>query len=436
MNQSIDTLLIHAGESVRRVDGAVRLPIFQTAMFAHDDRPLRYIRYNNTPNQQVISAKLAAIEKAEAALVTGSGMTAISGTLLSVLRPGDHLLAQNSLYGGTHSFVTTLLKDFEIGVTFIDANSPDRWDQHLTPRTRAIYVESIANPLLQVCDLESVVAFAQANDLVSLIDNTFTSPFNYCPSQHGFDLSLHSATKYLNGHSDIVAGAIVGRADLVEESKRTLKHLGGALDPHACFLLNRGLQTLALRMRAHNESALVLARFLEKHAATSKVNYPGLTSHPQHGRAKRLFKGFGGMISIELNDGLPAAARLIDRLQLPLFAPSLGGVESLVTRPAMSSHASLTPQERAEIGIADGSLVRISVGIEAVEDLIADFDQAALLTAPRSKGKHGTCSVGLAGPEDRRRKIRLIGRIRIVLRLQAKAGVASVNMRLLANQSI
>ena len=372
---SIDTLAVHAGEKERRTDGAVRLPIFQTAMFAHDDRPLRYIRYNNTPNQEVINDKLAAIEGAAAALVTGSGMTAISGALLSVLKPGDHLLAQDSLYGGTHSFVTSLLSEFDIGVTFIDANQPEGWPAHLTARTRAIYAESITNPLLQVCDLEAVIAFARANGLVSLIDNTFASPFNYRAAAHGFDLSLHSATKYLNGHSDILAGAIVGREDLVRRSGHTLKHLGGALDPHACFLLNRGLQTLALRMRAHNDNALALARFLAGHPAVATVNYPGLAAHPHHDRARRLFHGFGGMVSVELQGGLPAADRLIERLELPLFAPSLGGVESLVTRPAMSSHASLTPEERARAGIAD-DLIRISVGIEAADDLITDFERA------------------------------------------------------------
>lgn len=368
-------MLVHAGEKRLRTGGAVRLPIFQTAMFAHDDGPLRYIRYNNTPNQAVICAKLAAIEQAEAAIVTSSGMAAISGALMSVLRPGDHFLAQNSLYGGTHSFVTTLLSEFGIDVTFIDADDPGGWKDLVRPRTRAVYVESITNPLLEVCDHEAVIDFAKANGLVSLIDNTFTSPYNFAACAFGFDLSLHSATKYLNGHSDIVAGAIVGREDLVRACKRTLVHLGGALDPNACSLLNRGLQTLALRMRAHNANALALARFLEDHPATHKVNYPGLTSHPRHDRARRLFKGFGGMISIELCDGLPAATRFIERLKLPLFAPSLGGVESLVTRPAMSSHASLTPEERAAIGIAD-ELVRISIGIEATEDLVQDFEQA------------------------------------------------------------
>lgn len=374
MNHAIDTQLIHAGEA-GRVEGAVRLPIFQTAMFEHDDSPLRYIRYNNTPNQEVLNRKLAVLEGAEEALVTGSGMTAITGAILSVLKPGEHLLAQNSLYGGTHGFVRTLLADLGITVSFIDANAPDTWQSLLQTNTRAIYVESITNPLLHVCDLEGIVAFAQANSLISLIDNTFATPFNYKATVAGFDLSLHSASKYLNGHSDIVAGVIVGSGDQIYKARQTLKHLGGALDPHACFLLYRGMQTLALRMRQHNSTALALAKFLENHDKVAHVYYPGLPSHPQHERAARLFKGFGGMLSIELKGELDAAIDLIDRLHLPLYAPSLGGVESLMTRPAISSHAGLTQEERDVAGIRD-SLLRISVGIEHEDDLIADFTQA------------------------------------------------------------
>ncbi len=374
MNHAIDTQLIHAGET-DRVEGAVRMPIFQTAMFEHDDSPLRYIRYNNTPNQEVLNRKLAVLEGAEEALVTGSGMTAITGAILSVLKPGEHLLAQNSLYGGTHGFVCTLLADLGITVSFFDADAPDTWQSLLQTNTRAIYVESITNPLLHVCDLEGIIAFAQANNLTSLIDNTFATPFNYKATAAGFDLSLHSATKYLNGHSDIVAGVIVGNGELIYKSRQTLKHLGGALDPHACFLLNRGMQTLALRMRQHNSTALGLAKFLENHDKVAHVYYPGLPSHPQHKRAARLFKGFGGMLSIELKGGLDAVTDLIDRLRLPLYAPSLGGVESLMTRPAISSHAGLTSEEREIAGIRD-SLLRISVGIEHEDDLIADFNQA------------------------------------------------------------
>ena len=381
MSQAIDTQLVHAGEEEPRIAGAVRMPIFQSAMFEHDDSPLRYIRYNNTPNQLVLNRKLAILEGAEEALVTASGMTAITGALLSVLKPGDHLLSQDSLYGGTHSFVTSLMADLGISVSFINGDAPDTWDSHMTPRTRAVYVESITNPLLQVCDLEGIVRFARTNGLVSLIDNTFATPYNYRAAEAGFDLSLHSATKYLNGHSDVVAGAIVGSGELVRRARGTLKHLGGALDPHACFLLHRGMHTLALRMRQHNESALALARFLEGHPATVRVNYPGLGSHPQHARAEQLFDGFGGMLSMELAGGLDTALAFIDRVRLPIFAPSLGGVESLVTRPAISSHAGLTPSERAEAGIRD-DLIRISIGIEATEDLIADFNQALDPTQP------------------------------------------------------
>lgn len=374
MNHAIDTQLIHAGET-HRVEGAVRMPIFQTAMFEHDDSPLRYIRYNNTPNQEVLNRKLAVLEGAEEALVTGSGMTAITGAILSVLKPGEHLLVQNSLYGGTHGFVSTLLADLGITVSSFDANAPDTWQSLLQTNTRAIYVESITNPLLHVCDLESIVAFAQANSLISLIDNTFTTPFNYKATAAGFDLSLHSASKYLNGHSDIVAGVIVGSGEQIYKARQTLMHLGGALDPHACFLLYRGMQTLALRMRQHNSTALALAKFLENHDKVAHVYYPGLPSHPQHERAARLFKGFGGMLSMELKGGLDSVTDSIARLHLPLYAPSLGGVESLMTRPAISSHAGLTPEERDIAGIRD-SLLRISVGIEHEDDLIADFNQA------------------------------------------------------------
>ncbi len=374
MSQAIDTKLIHAGEG-HRIEGAIRTPIFQTAMFEHDDSPLRYIRYNNTPNQIVLNQKLAILEGAEEALVTGSGMAAISGALLTSLKPGDHLLAQNTLYGGTHAFVRTLLTDLGVSISSFDANAPETWDSLLQANTRAIYVESITNPLLHVCDLERIVSFASANNLISLIDNTFATPFNYPAAAAGFDLSLHSATKYLNGHSDVIAGVIAGKGDWVRKAGKNLKHLGGSLDPHACFLLHRGIQTLALRMRQHNATAHALAEFLDSKDEVKKVYYPGLKSHPNHERAARLFEGFGGMLSIELEGGLEATEKLMSRLNIPVFAPSLGGVESLMTRPAISSHAGLTPEERKAAGIQD-YLLRISVGIEDRQDLINDFEQA------------------------------------------------------------
>jgi cystathionine beta-lyase/cystathionine gamma-synthase len=262
-----------------------------------------------------------------------------------------------------------------IGVDFIDAANRASWRESLTPQTRAIYVETISNPLMQVADLRGAVEFARAHGLISIIDNTFASPINFRPPEHGFDLSLHSCTKYLNGHSDIVAGAIVGRATHVNQCKALLELLGGSLDPHACFLLHRGMKTLALRMTYQNRSTQALAEFLSRHPQIARVNYPGLASHPRHDRARSLFLGFGGVLSFEAKDGLPAAEKFLQKARLPIQAPSLGGVETLMTRPAMTSHRLLPVEDRARLGVTD-SLIRISVGIESTEDLIEDFDQA------------------------------------------------------------
>lgn len=378
-SQRIATKAIHAGEPEPRILGSVTVPIFQTAMFEtgggegyHDSR---YIRMSNTPNHLALHGKLAALENAEAALVAASGMAAISTALLAVLSAGDHLLTQDSLYGGTHDFVTKDLPAFGVAYDFINADDPKSWEAKLKPTTRAIYVETMSNPLVQVTDLLAAVEFARKHGLVTLIDNTFASPINFRPAERSFDLSLHSCTKYLNGHSDIVAGAVIGRKDLVERVRHKQNHLGGSLDPHACFLLDRGIKTLAVRMRQHNESALTIARFLEGHQAVAAVNYPGLAAHAQHARARELFDGFSGMLSIELKGGLKAAERFVERVKIPIKAPSLGGVESLITRPATTSHSGMAPEARRKLGISD-SLIRISVGLEATEDLIEDFEQA------------------------------------------------------------
>ena len=377
--ERIETKLIHAGEPDPRVLGAVSMPIFQSAMFEYKGEKsyhdLKYIRLNNTPNHTALHEKLAALENGETALVTASGMAAISTSLLAILSAGDHLLAQDCLYGGTHDFLTRDLPAMGITYDFIDGNDPDSWKAKLRPSTRAIYVETMTNPLLQVADLRAVVSFARAHDLVSMIDNTFASPINFRPAEIGFDLSLHSCTKYLNGHSDIVAGAIIGRSRFVEKITHKLNHLGGSLDPHACFLLHRGMKTLAVRMRYQNESALEIARFLDSHQAVAQVNYPGLEHHPGHQRAKELFEGFSGMLSFELKGGMEAAERFMEKTTLPVIAPSLGGIETLLTRPATTSHSGMPPEERRRLGISDG-LIRLSVGIEAPEDLIADFAQA------------------------------------------------------------
>ena len=373
----LETKAVHAGEP--HIEGSVTIPIFQSAMYEtfgesnyHD---VRYIRLNNSPNHLALQQKLAALENAEAALVTSSGMAAITTTFLSILSAGDHLLIQDQLYGGTHDFLT---KDFAaLGLSYdlINSDDPNSWESKLKPGTKGIYVESMANPLLGVPDLKAVVSFARAHKLVSMIDNTFASPVNFRPPEIGFDLSIHSCTKYLNGHSDLVAGAVIGRADLVQKVKMKLDHLGGTLDPHTAFLLQRGIKTVHLRVRYQNESALNVAKFLDAHAAVSKVNYPGLESHPQHGRARELFEGFGGMLSFEVKGGVSAAETFLKSVTLPLIAPSLGGVETLLTRPATTSHSGLSPQHRQKMGISD-SLIRMSVGVEATEEIIEDFSNA------------------------------------------------------------
>lgn len=354
------------------------MPIFCSANYEYAGETsyhdLKYIRLNNTPNHQALHQKLAAIEGGEAALVTASGMAAISTTLMTVLGQGDHLLAQNCLYGGSHSLLCEDLPSFGIVTTMVDANRREAWKAALTPATRAFYVESLTNPLLEVADLEAVVAFCREHGLVSIIDNTFASPVNFRPLEHGFDLVVHSATKYLNGHSDIVAGAIIGSADWLDRILHRLNHLGGSLDPHACYLFQRGLKTLGLRVRRQNDNALALARALAAHHEVARVNYAGLEGHPDNERARHLFEGFGGVLSFELA-GDRDAMTYLRRLKIPVIAPSLGGVETLVTLPARTSHAGVPAAERERMGISD-SLIRVAIGIEDADELVADFVSA------------------------------------------------------------
>lgn len=381
----LDTRLIHAGEPEPRILGAVTTPVFQTVTFALPPlatmEDVRYVRLNNTPNHDALHGKLASLENGEAALVTASGMAAISTTLLTVLKAGDHLLAQNGVYGGTLGFFRDECPAFGIAVDLIDANDPASWRKALRPTTRAIYVEPMTNPLLEVGDLDAVVRFAREHDIVAIIDNTFATPVNFRPIDAGFDLVVHSATKYLNGHDDVAAGAVVGGAEWIDRIRARLERLGGCLDPHAAFLLHRGLKTLAVRVRYQNASALRIARFLEDHPAVTRVHYPGLESHPHHARARELFDGFGGTITFDVAGGLEAADRLMSTLRIAIPAPSLGGVETLVMSPARISHWGLTPEERARIGIGDG-LVRLSVGLEATRDLIGDLEQALHAAMP------------------------------------------------------
>ncbi|MFN8611127.1 MAG: aminotransferase class I/II-fold pyridoxal phosphate-dependent enzyme [Vulcanimicrobiota bacterium] len=377
--QRLNTLLIHAGELEPRLSGAVSMPIHQSVNYesvndAAYDR-ITYIRLNNTPNHEVLHAKLAALEGTEAALVTASGMAAISAALLGVLNQGDHLLAHNCLYGGTHSLITEDLPAWGISHDFVDATRPESWQAALKANTRVFYVESLTNPLLSVPELEEVVRFCRAHGLLAVIDSTLTSPVNFKPHKLGFDLIVHSATKYLNGHSDIAAGVVLGSKPHLKMIRHRLNHLGGCLDPNSCFLLHRGLKTLALRVERQNETALRLAGWLQAQPGVARVYYAGLPEHPGHERARKWFCGYGGVLSFELPGSLTATQGFVNRLRLPLQAPSLGGVESLVTRPATTSHAGMSAEQRAAAGIRDG-LVRFSVGLEDFEDLREDFEQA------------------------------------------------------------
>ena len=375
----IQTRLVHSGDPTPRIEGAGVAPIFRSTLW--ESRPddgyheVRYPRLSNLPNHVQMGEKLADLEGGEAGLVTASGMAAISATLLSIVGAGDHLLVQDGVYGGTHSLITEDLVRLGVAYDFVDGDDPAEWKAKLRTNTRAFYAETISNPLLGISDLEGIAAFARGHGLLSLIDNTFASPVNFRPLEHGFDCVLHSASKYLNGHSDVIAGCVVGSAENVAAIKHKLDHLGGALDPQAVYLLNRGLKTLALRMAQQNASALEIAAFLESHSSVRSVRYPGLAAHPQHARAARLFGGFGGMLSFDLLGGAAASERAIARLEIAMSSASLGGVETVATRPAATTHAGLPSAERERLGISDG-LVRFSVGIEATEDLIADLKRA------------------------------------------------------------
>jgi cystathionine beta-lyase/cystathionine gamma-synthase len=379
--ERLGTNLVHAGAPRPNVEGAVVTPVFQSANYLMGDEAtygaVRYLRLHNSPNHHTLHARLAAIESGEAALVTASGMAAITAAILAFAGHGDHILVQPTLYGGTQTFLDQDAPRFGISHSVLDLadpSGPEAWERSLRPETRMVYVESISNPLMEVFDLEAVVRFARSHDLLTVIDSTFASPVNFRPIELGFDLVAHSATKYLNGHSDLVAGAIVGREKNVERVKALQLHLGAALDPHACYLFERGLKTLALRVERQNANAMAMAEFLAGHPRVRKVNYPGLADDPGHGYAARLFDGFGGMLSF-YTDGPATAESFLDSVRIPLHAASLGAVETLVVRPSRSSHLGMSDEDRSRLGITD-DLVRVSIGIEDIDELIADFDQA------------------------------------------------------------
>lgn len=378
-DESMQTLAVHGGERRPGPEGSVVYPIYQGTVYSvepgtgyHD---IPYIRLNTTPSQRYLHDKLAALEGAEAAVATSSGMAAVTTTLLSILRAGDHLLASDCLYGGTHDFLTRHAGDLGWSYSFVDVHRPETWAAARTPQTRVFLAETITNPLMRVGLLREIAGFGRREGLLTVIDNTFATPVNFRPLRAGFDLCFHSATKYLGGHSDIVAGAVLGRTELIDRVRHTLNHYGGSLDPHAGFLLARGIKTLALRVRAQNENAMALAAFLGDHPEVATVNYPGLATHPDHAHAADLMSGFGGMLSLRLDGGERAAQALMDAVTLAYAAPSLGGVETLITRPAVTSHAGMTREDRDRLGIT-ADLIRVSSGIEGTQDLIGDFAQA------------------------------------------------------------
>lgn len=374
LSHGMETLCVHAGTYLDRETGGACSPIFTSTAFGFPNQRNEniYPRYFNTPNQQVINRKMAALEQGEAALVFGSGMAAISTLLLAHLNPGDHAIFQNDLYGGTMQFVTGELQRLGVDVSW-GANAAD-FAVALRPATKLIYTESPSNPLLHCVDLAAVAELGARHSVLTIVDNTFATPINQNPIALGIDTVVHSATKYLNGHSDVNAGVVISSSETIARLATSAVNFGGMLDAQACAQLERGLKTLALRVQRQNENADCIARFLTSHPAVARVNYPGLKEHPDHAIILRQMRGFGGMLSFELHDP-NLLDPMLDRLRLVMPALSLGGVESLLCVPSRTSHRAMTVAERRRAGISE-ALVRVSVGIESIEDLLADFSQA------------------------------------------------------------
>ena len=376
--QTRATLAIHGGRDSLQPGDPVVPSLVQSAIFMQQPGTSEnrlYPREGNTPNAELVQSRIAMLEGAESALVLASGMGATACAMVALLRPGDHLLASNWIYGGTRRLFAEELSTMGIETTFVDPQEPRDWRRCLRKTTRAIFVESPVNPTCRVIDLSPVSMLAKLEGIALVVDSTFASPINFRPIEHGADVVIHSATKYLNGHHDILLGVVAGTAPFVEEVRRKMMSWGQSPDPFACWLLERGLKTLDVRVRRHNENAMRVARWCSDHPAISKVHYPGLPSSPDHSVASRTMDGFGGMLAIELAGGADAVARVLPRLQIFIHAPSLGGVDSLVSEPRYTSHEELSADERTRAGIPDGFL-RLSIGLEDPGDLIADLENA------------------------------------------------------------
>lgn len=380
------TKAVHAGEAREKAGHAVTTPIFQTSTYVfRDTHELveymkgnidreEYGRYGN-PTQQVVEQKLAALDGGEVALLFSTGMCAITTTFLAMLGKGSHLVLTQDGYRRTRQFCRTLLHRLGIEYTLVETGNYTALEEAIRPNTRLIFSESPTNPHLRIIDLEKLVEIGHTHQVKLIIDSTFATPYNQRPLDSGVDIVIHSATKYLGGHNDLMAGVVVGSSGLVLAIRDVQAMLGGIVDPHTAYLLLRGLKTLGLRMCKQNENGMRVARFLEGHPRVRRVHYPGLSSHPDYKIACEQMKGFGGVVSFEIDGDLQATSTFLDGLRIPYIAPSLGGVETLIEQPALMSYYEMTPEDRVAIGIVD-ELVRLSLGVEDAEDIIADLDQA------------------------------------------------------------
>ena len=374
------TVAVHGGTDHKIAGSPVASPLVQSVNYVQEFGPagaeaLIYTRYGNTPNEEIVQKRVALLEGAEAALVLSSGMGATACALLALLRPGDHLLSSSWIYGGTRKLFTEEFVGMGIEVSFANPDERRVWRNTVRQNTRAIFVESPVNPTGRVIDIPQLAILAKQRGIAVVIDSTLASPINCRPLSQGADVVIHSATKFLNGHHDILCGVVAGTSSYIEEVRRKMMVWGQAPDPFACWLLERGMKTLDVRVQRVNENAMQVAEWCAERDEISKVHYPGLSQHPDHALAKKLLDGFGGLMSIELAGGAEAADRFIRRLRMIKHASSFGGVDTLVIEPRFSSHAHLTSRERAAIGIPDGFL-RLSIGIENADDIIADISQA------------------------------------------------------------
>ena len=370
-----DTQCIHSGTLADSQTRGVNTPIFTSSVFEYLDMPENvYPRYFNTPNQKAIIDKLSALENAENGLVFSSGMAAISTVIFTFLQSGDHVILQRDLYGGTHHFAKVEFERFGIEYSFVSNKATDI-ERAIQPNTRIIYIESPSNPLLLITDIEAIAQVAKTRQILTVIDNTFATPINQNPLDLGIDIVVHSGTKYIGGHSDLCCGAALASDKLITAIKKSAANLGGSLNAFTCYLIERSLKTLAIRVAKQNANALTIARRVQRIAQIERVHYPGLESHPDFETAAKQMQGFGGMLSFELKAGQAEPYRFLTRLKLIKPALSLGGVETIICSPAQTSHLKMTNEDRAKLGITD-NLLRLSVGIEDSDDLIADIENA------------------------------------------------------------